>query len=286
MCPPFSFSQEHHVSEQPADHISKKRVVYRIAGMESTNVRKDVEYRRTDDDGLLTMDLYYPTNAVPGSPLPAVVLVAGYADTGFETRLGCTFKEMAISISWGQLIASMGLIAIAYTNREPAADLDALLLRLRDRGASLGIDHNRIGLWACSGHAPLALSALMQPRREFLRCGALLYGYTLDLDGATHVADASRTFRFVNPGTGKSIEELPHDVPLFIARAGQDQFPGLNDSIDRFVSKELALNRPLTLTNYPAGAHAFDLLDDSETSRRIVRQVLDFLRDQLTRAGS
>jgi acetyl esterase/lipase len=46
------------------------------------------------------------------------------------------------------------------------------------------------------------------------------------------------------------------------------------------------LNRPLTLTNYPAGAHAFDLLDDSETSRRIIRQVLDFLRDQLTRAGS
>jgi hypothetical protein len=275
------------MSEQPADdHISKKRVVYRIAGMDNTTIRKDLEYRRTDAEAPLTMDLYYPVNAVASSPLPAVVLVAGYADTGFETRLGCKFKEMAMSVSWGQLIASMGLIAIAYTNREPAADLDALLSHLRDRGQSLGIDSNCIGLWACSGHVPLALSALMEPHREFLRCGALLYGYTLDLDGATHVADASRTFRFVNPGAGKSIEELPHDVPLFIARAGQDQFPGLNDSIDRFVSKELALNRPLTLTNYPAGAHAFDLLDDSETSRRIIRQVLDFLRDQLTRAGS
>jgi hypothetical protein len=52
------------------------------------------------------------------------------------------------------------------------------------------------------------------------------------------------------------------------------------------VSKELALNRPLTLVNYPAGAHAFDLLDDSEASRRIIRQVLDFLKVQLTRAGS
>jgi acetyl esterase/lipase len=232
------------------------------------------------------MDLYYPANAVPGSPLPAVVLVAGYADAGFETRLGCKFKEMAMSVSWGQLIASTGLVAIAYTNREPAADLDALLLHLRDRGPSLGIDSNCIGLWACSGHVPLALSALMRQPREFLRCGALLYGYTLDLDGATHVAEASRTFRFVNPGAGKSIEELPHDVPLFIARAGQDQFPGLNDSIDRFVLKALALNRPLTLVNYPAGAHAFDLLDDSPASRSIVRQLLDFLQIQLTRAGS
>ncbi len=68
-----------------------------------------------------------------------------------------------MSVSWGQLIASMGLIAIAYTNREPAADLDALLSHLRDRGQSLGIDSNCIGLWACSGHAPLALSALMEP---------------------------------------------------------------------------------------------------------------------------
>ena len=275
------------MSEQPADdHISKKRVVYRIAGMENTTIRKDLEYRRTDAEAPLTMDLYYPVDAVASSPLPAVVLVAGYADTGFETRLGCKFKEMAMSVSWGQLIASMGLIAIAYTNREPAADLDALLSHLRDRGPSLGINTDCLGLWACSGHAPLALSALMEYPREFLRCAALLYSYTLDLDGATHVADASRTFRFVNPGAGKSIEELAHDVPLFIARAGQDQFPGLNDSIDRLVSKALALNRPLTLVNYPAGAHAFDLLDDSETALRIVRQDLDFVQNQLTRAGS
>jgi hypothetical protein len=59
-----------------------------------------------------------------------------------------------------------------------------------------------------------------------------------------------------------------------------------DDHIDRFVLKELALNRPLTLVNYPAGAHAFDLLDDSETSRRIIRQVPGFLQRQLTRAGS
>jgi hypothetical protein len=30
------------------------------------------------------------------------------------------------------------------------------------------------------------------------------------------------------------------------------------------------------------GPHAFDLLDDSATSRRIIRQVLDFLTAQLT----
>ena len=63
---------------------------------------------------------------------------------------------------------------------------------------------------------------------------------------------------------------------------GLEQFPGLNDSIDRFFAKALALNRPVTLVNHPAGPHAFDLLDDSATSRLIIRQVLDFLTAQLT----
>jgi len=45
-------------------------------------------------------------------------------------------------------------------------------------------------------------------------------------------------------------------------------------------------NRPITLVNHAEGPHSFDLLDDSETSRRIIRQVLDFLTSQLTRAGS
>ena len=73
-------------------------------------------------------------------------------------------------------------MAIAYTNREPAEDLDALLHHVRDNAAALGIDGDRIGVWGCSGNVPLALSALMQHGRAFVTCGALLYGYMLDLD--------------------------------------------------------------------------------------------------------
>ena len=47
----------------PQDHISQKRAVYRIAGMERAIVRKDVWYRTTNA-GPLTMDLYYPADAV------------------------------------------------------------------------------------------------------------------------------------------------------------------------------------------------------------------------------
>ena len=274
------------------DHISQKRAVYTIAGMERAVVRKDVVYRTTDA-GPLTMDLYSPADAPSGMRLPAVVLVAGYNDVGYEKMLGVKFKEMALAVSWGQLIAASGLVAIAYTNREPAEDLDALLQHVAEQAAPLGIDADKVGLWACSGHVPLALGALMTdsidapgPKGPGLQCAVLLYGYMLDLDGATGVAEAAQMFRFTNPNAGRTLDDLPETLPLFIVRAGQEQFPHLNDSIDRCFAKALTLNRPVTLVNHATGPHSFDLLDDSDTSRRIIRQVLDFLTSRLTPAGS
>src|SRR4051812_17712520 len=104
-----------------------------MPGMELVVVRKELAYRTTDG-GPLTMDVYYPPDATIASRLPAVVFVAGYNDVGYEKMLGCRFKDMAMSISWGQLAAASGMIAIAYTNREPAADLDALLDYIRHNG--------------------------------------------------------------------------------------------------------------------------------------------------------
>jgi hypothetical protein len=39
-----------------------------------------------------------------------------------------------------------------------------------------------------------------------------------------------------------------------------------------------ARNLPLTLVNHATGPHAADMDDDTDATRRIVRQVLDFLR--------
>jgi hypothetical protein len=268
----------------PLDHISKKRAVYSIPGMDNATIRKDVVYRTTDA-GPLTMDVYYPADVTSGARLPAVVFVAGYNDVGYEKMLGCRFKEMAMSVSWGQLTAASGLVAIAYTNRDPAADLGALLQHVRQNAPALGIDENRIGVFACSGNVPLALWALMQEGRDFLKCAALLYGFMLDLDGATGVAEAAQMFRFTNPTAGTSIADLPPTLPLFIVRAGQEQFPHLNDSIDRFVAKALTRNQPITFVNHATGPHSFDLLHDSETTREIIRQLLSFLRSQLLVEG-
>ena len=83
-------------------------------------------------------------------------------------------------------------------------------------------------------------------------------------------------------GLGRTMAELRRDVPLLITRAGRDQFPAMNASIDRFITHALIDNLPITLVNHAEGPHAFDLFDDSRASRDIVRQTLRFLRQHLT----
>lgn len=267
------------------DHISKKMVVYGIPGMDGVEVRRDVEYGATRK-GALTMDIYYPPGSKSGARTPAVVVVAGYPDSGFEANVGCKFKEMGSSISWGQLMAASGMVAITYTNREPATDIHALLEYVRQNADALGIDETRIGLWASSGNVPLALSVLMREDQEYLKCAVLCYGIMLDMEGDHHVAEAAKMWGFANPCAGKSIADLPKDTPLFIVRAGRDEMPHLNETIDRFVAAALAFNLPVTLTNHPEAPHAFDLLHDSETSREIIRRVLAFMRFHLLPASA
>jgi acetyl esterase/lipase len=225
--------------------------------------------------------VYYPPDSTSGARLPAVLFVTGLSDSGAERMVGCKLKEMGSYISWAELAAASGLVAITYTNADPAADALEVLRYVRHHAAALDIDENRIGLWACSGNVPTALSMLMQEAHDYLKCAVLCYGYTLDLNGFTGVADAARQFGFVNPCAGKSVADLPREVPLFIARAGLDQMPGLNEALDDFVLKALACNLPITFVNHSTGPHAFDLFDNSEFSREIIRRILRFMQCHL-----
>ena len=200
-----------------------------------------------------------------------------------QKMLGCRFKDMQFTVSWGTLLAVSGLAAVAATNREPAGDFMALVDHLCSHAGDLGIAEGAIGILATSGHGALGLSALMTGGPASVVCGAFLYPFTMDLDEANGIAEMSKRFGFVNACAGRTLDDLRTDVPMFFARAGQDAFPHLNASLDRLVTQGLARNLPLTLINYPAGVHAFDLMDPSERSKAIVAQALAFFRDHCSR---
>jgi len=261
--------------------MTKKRVVYQHPGVDAVSIRRDVEYRITDKDAL-TMDIYYPPDSKRGAQIPAVVFVNGYPDPGLQKIVGCKLKDMGSYISWGQLTAASGMLAITYTTgTEPAEDIHVLLQYIRHNASALGIDEDRVCLWACSGNVPNALSVLMHEDRDYLKCTVLCYGFMLDLEKSTNVADAAKQWGFANPCARKSVAHLTQDIPLFIARAGQDETPHLNETIDSFLSTALGCNLPVIFVNHPTAPHAFDLMDDSETTHEIIRQILAFMQFHL-----
>jgi hypothetical protein len=270
--------------EKRQQNITNRVVLYEIPGMDDLRIRRDVEFKN-GADSLLTMDIYYPPDSMNEAPTPSVIFITGYPDPGFQAMFGCTQKELGSYTSWAKLTAASGLVAITYTNREPANDARAALQYISQNAGPLGIDEKRIGVWSCSGNVPVALSVLTREARDYLKCAVLCYGFMLDFDQSTHVADAAAQWRFVNASAGKSIDDLPEDLPLFIVRAGQDEFPHLNETIDRFMIEALARNLPVSFVNHAQAPHAFELSDESEASREIIRRVLSFMRFHLLGSG-
>jgi acetyl esterase/lipase len=257
--------------------ITKRPVVLELPGMDAVSVQRNVSYGAGPRRRL---DIYRPPKAAGGA-LPAVLFVTGYADAGAEKVFGCRLMDMAAYVCWARLVASLGVVGILYENEEPAADARAALGHVRMHAQTLGVDAKRLGLWSCSGNVPNALGLIAE--NPDLACAALLYGYTIDLDGHRDVAAGAAQYGFACP---PSVEVAAlRGTSLLLVRAGRDEVPGLNATVDRFVPRALEANVPLTLVNHAEGPHAFDILDAGPSSRTAIRQVLAFLRVHLLEAA-
>lgn len=246
-----------------AAEVVVKKAVLELPGMNEIQVLAGRPY----EGG--TFDLYV---ANAPAPAPTVVFVYGFPGA----RFGEGLRQMGAYTSWGRLLAASGMNAVAYSYRDPVADLAALFAGLRREATALGIDTSRMGLWAASGNVPTALYWLMHDKPATFRAAALLYGYMLE------VPAAAEQFGLGVPARGRSIRDLPPDPALLVVRAGKDATPGLNASLDAFVSEALAHDLPLSLLNVPGAPHSFDLFDDTDASRDVIRRVLAFLRQHLT----
>lgn len=268
-------------AKTPAERVILP-VVYRLPGMDTVTVHSNMKYSDVDNPFLL-MDVYTPPGLSKGDLRPIVMLIHGAAGAQYKP------KDWGLFQSWGRLVAAAGIVAAMFTHRlgypkpllaEAALDASNALSYIRSNAGAFNADPGRIGLVAWSGGGPL-LSTAMREKPPFVRCLVALYAY-LDIQRSpSHVEN--ETPECLN--SFSPISYLHGDtsaiIPLFIARAGQDEIPMMNDSIDRFLAAAIAANAPLTYMNHPFGEHGFDNQNDDDRSREIIRGALAFLSTHL-----
>jgi len=266
----------------PFEEMIRLRVVYTLPGMETAAVQRNVVYKTAGEpEAPLHMDVYAPAGVDKGERRPAVVFVHG----GPVPRAGA--KDMGVFVSYGQLAAASGFAGITFNHRFYSPDLAAqadddvadLVAYVRKNAADLGVDRDRIAVWAFSGGG-LFLARWIGEPPAYLRALVSYYA-VLDIreppPGQPDKLSSDVRAR-LSPVARLATSTRP--VPLLIARAGQDN-PYINTTVNAFVAEALKQNLPFELLNHPDGRHGFDILDDDARSREIVARTLAFLKGNL-----
>lgn len=205
-------------------------------------VRKAVPYMRSDS-GNVVLDFYRPAKQT-AEKLPVLIFLNGLAAR--------SMREAPIYQGWASAATARGIAAI---NPDAAADfgagLDSLLAYVRAHAAELGVDPERIAVYAASGNVYGTHAAIQDPKRTAIKAVILYYG-------------------------AAPIVPLRQDLPLLVVRAGLDR-PGLNRDLDSLVAAGVRENAPLRLINYAGGHHAFEIFDDSDATRDVIDQTFDFV---------
>jgi acetyl esterase/lipase len=279
LAPPTAWAQQ-----RPEDRVDPewlkpqlaKRIVYSVPGIERIKARKDVVWKRVDGVEL-KLDLYTPPGKPRNRPLPVVVFIHGGP---IPSNLRTEPKDWGVYISYGQLAAASGFVGITFNHRfygmdrlrDAQSDVNDLVGYLRANAAALGIDPDRITLWAFSGGGPM-LSSAIRDAAPYIRC---LIAYYALLDTAGSGANGEGAQKEFSPlyqlkQKGQSVP------PLFVARAGLDN-PGLNSALDRFAQEAITRNVTFEFSNHAAGRHSFDVLNDDERTREIIRRTIEFIK--------
>ena len=245
--------------------LAKTRVVVRFAVMDKVSVQEKIVFKSVDGTDL-AMDLYTTPG---GGPKPAVVLVSG----GTNVRGWGLYKD------YGRIVGASDVVAVIPDKRyqgqqgieQGAQDTLDLLAHLRANATKYSIDGERICLWTFSAGGSLAQLGIDPKNR--LSCVVAYYGLG---QAGPHIV--LREHHATMP-------------PMLIVRAGRDN-PSLNNAIDSFASLALGLNAPVTVMNYPAGVHAFEVEEHRPESKeganvaeteRILRTTMHWIKERVKR---
>jgi acetyl esterase/lipase len=235
----------------------------------------------------LTLDVYLPLRADSALRVPGIVFMHG----GLVAGSPPIAKDWETFRSWGRIAAASGFVGVVPNHRmntsdnvtEAAGDLEDALAFVRSHAREYRLDQNRLCVAFFSAGGPIS-SVLLRDPRPYIKCVVLYYPY-LDLEhlrrktpfrdaySASHV-DSLRPYS-PRAALAGAPDRLP---PIFLARAGRDQIPYLNESVARFIRDAVAQNITLDLVIHRDGVHGFDAFTPNERTHDIIAETLAFVR--------
>jgi dienelactone hydrolase len=232
----------------------KAPVVYQADGMDKVAIQKGIPFK-TINDTTLAFDVYYPPAFDKKSNLPVVVFNNGVGND--------QLPNWRVYQDWAKLVAVNGMVAINHQARggKSLVDTGDLIDYLRTNGAKHNIDGENIALWSCSANVTVAMPLAMQRNRKNIRALVMYYG--------AGAQDADNVVK-------------RQDLEILLVRAGLD-FHNLNKNIEKFMRSALQQDAHVEFINYPEGQHAFDVVDNTQRSKEIILQTIEFLKRTLAK---
>ncbi len=221
-----------------------KPFVYKPDGIEKIRIKENTVYQSIKGEQLM-FDLYLPS--VKGE-FPILI---------FLNTIGSNARTWEIYKGWGKASAYEGIAAINYDTRpgKVVEDFDSLMAYLKRNEAELEIDPERIAVYAASANMNLGMQIMMDSTRKYIRAGLAHYG-------------------------GSNTTKFRMDVPVFMVRAGLDNIT-TNLGVDDLAQRAINAGVSLTFHNYTGGHHGYEIEDDNDYSRFLIKQSLAFIKTHL-----
>jgi dienelactone hydrolase len=203
-------------------------------------------YSQTKDGKALQIDVYRPKGA---TKIPVAVMLNGVGADWMRTHPQYT--------GWGSAVTSVGLAGVVMDSEGGAIEknFDEVMGYLRKHTGELNVDPERVVLYSCSANVQSGLPIAMTASRSYIKAAVVYYG----------TAQASNFRR---------------DTPVMLVRAGLDSRQ-LNQGLESMFAAAVRENAPWSLVNFAGGQHGFDVFDDNDESRAIVRATLEFMKNSV-----
>lgn len=261
--------------------MKKKKLLYDIDESKGINIIKDSVYKQIGTNNLL-MDIYTPEKSDPKAKLPVVIFVHGEGPEIFIKDA----KDGGLYSNYGKLLSSMGYAAITFNHprassnfskiNEVSKDILDAVEHVRKNAELWNIDVNRICVWTFS-LGGIYTGLFLNNNEKKVKCLISYYGL---LDIYAKISKHDDMYEKFTPE--EYLSNLnSNECSILIVKAAKDKTEAVNKSIDKFIQEAEANSIKYDYVIHNTGGHAFDVMNDNNETRNVIRKTLEFIKENL-----